>query len=203
MEVQLTDFENAAFTVFVVLLSRVILYFNLNFYMPISCVDCNMRRAHQRDAINTQKFMFRNDPMPEAHPRSHKTPVPQRAFPPELKQTTAKCCGSTSGVEEFSLHEIMTGKGAFKGLVRATAGGSAQCHTLMPHPSPHPQPTPQCHPPAACGVAAPATGPRPHMPSATADPLATQVPLILTELELIHTDGNTLSITHPLPHRCH
>jgi len=33
MEVQLTDFENAAFTVFVVLVSRVILYFNLNFYM--------------------------------------------------------------------------------------------------------------------------------------------------------------------------
>jgi hypothetical protein len=38
MEVQITDFENAAFAVFVVLLSRAILSFNLNFYIPISKV---------------------------------------------------------------------------------------------------------------------------------------------------------------------
>ncbi|KAF7298226.1 Glutamate-cysteine ligase catalytic subunit [Mycena chlorophos] len=36
MEVQMTDFENAAFAVFVVLLSRAILTFNINFYIPIS-----------------------------------------------------------------------------------------------------------------------------------------------------------------------
>jgi glutamate--cysteine ligase catalytic subunit len=34
----MTDFENAAFSVFVVLLSRAILSFNLNFYIPISKV---------------------------------------------------------------------------------------------------------------------------------------------------------------------
>ena len=38
MEVQLTDFENAAFAVFIVLLSRAILHFNLNLYIPISKV---------------------------------------------------------------------------------------------------------------------------------------------------------------------
>lgn len=38
MEVQMTDFENAAFAVFVVLLTRAILSFNLNFYIPISKV---------------------------------------------------------------------------------------------------------------------------------------------------------------------
>lgn len=38
MEVQVTDFENAAFAVFVVLLSRAIMAFNLNFYLPISKV---------------------------------------------------------------------------------------------------------------------------------------------------------------------
>ena len=38
MEVQLTDFENAAFAVFIVLMSRAILSFNLNFYVPISKV---------------------------------------------------------------------------------------------------------------------------------------------------------------------
>jgi glutamate--cysteine ligase catalytic subunit len=39
MEVQLTDFENAAFAVFVILISRAILSFNLNFYIPISKVS--------------------------------------------------------------------------------------------------------------------------------------------------------------------
>jgi len=35
----MTDFENAAFAVFIVLLSRAILKFNLNFYLPISKVN--------------------------------------------------------------------------------------------------------------------------------------------------------------------
>ena len=38
-----SDFENAAFVVFVVLLTRAILTFDLNFYMPISRVDQNMQ----------------------------------------------------------------------------------------------------------------------------------------------------------------
>lgn len=59
MEVQLTDFENAAFTVFVVLITRVVLAFDLGFYIPLSKVDENMHRAHLPDAVNTQKFFFR------------------------------------------------------------------------------------------------------------------------------------------------
>jgi Glutamate-cysteine ligase len=39
MEVQLTDLENAAFTVFVVLVTRVILAFDLNLYIPLSKVS--------------------------------------------------------------------------------------------------------------------------------------------------------------------
>lgn len=61
MEVQLTDFENAAFTVFIVLLTRVIIQFGLDFYMPISRVDNNMAIAHKRDAVNTEKFFFRTN----------------------------------------------------------------------------------------------------------------------------------------------
>lgn len=70
MEVQLTDYENAAFSVFIVLLTRAIMSLGLNFYLPISKVDENMHRAHRRDAINTQKFYFRKnlfDPKP-GHP---------------------------------------------------------------------------------------------------------------------------------------
>ena len=38
MEIQLTDFENAAYAVFIVLLTRVILSYGLNFYIPIAKV---------------------------------------------------------------------------------------------------------------------------------------------------------------------
>jgi glutamate--cysteine ligase catalytic subunit len=39
MEIQLTDFENAAFAIFIVLLTRAMLSFNLNFYIPMSKVN--------------------------------------------------------------------------------------------------------------------------------------------------------------------
>lgn len=55
MEVQSTDAENAAFVVFVVLVNRVILAFDLNLYIPLSKVDENMRRAHMKDAVHEQK----------------------------------------------------------------------------------------------------------------------------------------------------
>ncbi|KAF9051084.1 glutamate-cysteine ligase catalytic subunit [Hymenopellis radicata] len=70
MEVQMTDFENAAYAAFVVLLSRAILSFNLNFYLPISKVDENMSRAQLRDASNSQKFFFRKNVFREGSSRS-------------------------------------------------------------------------------------------------------------------------------------
>jgi glutamate--cysteine ligase catalytic subunit len=64
MEIQLTDFENAAFSVFIVLLQRVILTFDLNLYIPISKVDANMQRAHSRNAAAKGKFFFRRHMAP-------------------------------------------------------------------------------------------------------------------------------------------
>lgn len=61
MEVQISDFSNAAYSVFIVLLTRVILSFGLNFYMPISKVDANMQTAHKRDAVLNEKFYFRKN----------------------------------------------------------------------------------------------------------------------------------------------
>ncbi|XP_071492042.1 glutamate--cysteine ligase catalytic subunit-like [Diadema antillarum] len=61
MDVQITDFENAAYVVFVVLLTRVILAYNLNFLIPISKVMENIENAQKRDAVHTQLFHFRKD----------------------------------------------------------------------------------------------------------------------------------------------
>ncbi len=64
MEIQITDFENAAFSIFIVLITRAILSFDLNFYIPIPLTTTNMETAHARNAALDQKFHFRNDPLP-------------------------------------------------------------------------------------------------------------------------------------------
>ena len=70
MEIQLTDFENAAFSIFIVLVTRAILSFDLDFYIPIARVTENMETAHVRDAVNGQQFWFRKNPFPEKYVKS-------------------------------------------------------------------------------------------------------------------------------------
>ncbi|RKF62632.1 Glutamate--cysteine ligase [Erysiphe neolycopersici] len=91
MEIQITDFENAAFAVFIVLLTRVILSFNLNFYIPIRKTDDNMQTAQKRDAVTKEKFYFRKNPFNTKYTSfgstseinsSHNTPQPSATLPP-------------------------------------------------------------------------------------------------------------------------
>lgn len=142
MEVQLTDFENAAFTVFVVLVTRVILAFDLALYIPLSKVstapmhktffigndfnfyltmpvfilpaflilpvdlilpvplilpvtsqvDENMHRAHQRDAIHTQKFFFRKHMAPPPSTGSSATGKSTSGISNRDEVRARKCC---------------------------------------------------------------------------------------------------------------
>lgn len=71
MEIQITDFENAAFSIFIVLVTRAILSFNLNFYLPIPRTTENMETAHARNAVLDRKFYFRKDPFAERAVRNH------------------------------------------------------------------------------------------------------------------------------------
>ncbi|CAL1706490.1 unnamed protein product [Somion occarium] len=143
MEVQPTDFENAAFAVFVVLLSRAILNYNMNLYIPISKVDENMARAQRRDAIHTQKFYFRKDvfapgqPSPISTPASSGTSSPidptatngiplhkerkmRNCFPPPLKPETWHPQNPIEDeYDEYTLDEIINGKNDhFPGLLK-------------------------------------------------------------------------------------
>src|SRR5699024_3131262 len=61
MEVQLTDTENAAFVIFIVLMTRLILSLNLSLLIPISKVEENMPTAQRRDAARRGRFWFRRD----------------------------------------------------------------------------------------------------------------------------------------------
>ena len=66
MEVQITDFENAAFSIFVILLTKTILHFDLNLYIPIAKIDENIEMAHTRDAVVSENFFFRTKITPES-----------------------------------------------------------------------------------------------------------------------------------------
>lgn len=61
MEIQLSDFENAAFVVFIVLITRVLSAFDLNMYIPLSKVDQNLQTAQKRDAVLNSSFYFRKN----------------------------------------------------------------------------------------------------------------------------------------------
>ncbi|KAF9227348.1 GCS-domain-containing protein [Gyrodon lividus] len=139
MEVQLTDFENAAFAVFIVLLSRAILAFNLNFYIPISKVNENMERAQKRDAVRAGRFVFRKNVLPPGYasptistPSSSGSCSPaewndgappkerrlRNCFPPAARPSTLVDNPVEDEYEEMSMEEIFTGKGSgFPGLL--------------------------------------------------------------------------------------
>mmetsp|Transcript_32801 Transcript_32801/g.37524 ORF Transcript_32801/g.37524 Transcript_32801/m.37524 type:complete len:604 (-) Transcript_32801:204-2015(-) len=59
MDVQITDYENAALIALMNLTVRILNEFSVDVSLPISLSDINMERAHQVDAVTSQKFWFR------------------------------------------------------------------------------------------------------------------------------------------------
>jgi len=114
-EVQLTDFENAAFSVFIVLLTRVILSLNLDFVMPLSKVDENFKKAQKRGAVLNQKFHFRKDTHTHATPSSlyESVDVERRC---DLGSAPPK---NEVELELMTVDEIVNGQrgGGFQGLI--------------------------------------------------------------------------------------
>ncbi|PNS16652.1 hypothetical protein CAC42_4616 [Sphaceloma murrayae] len=114
MEIQITDFENAAFSVFVVLITRAILSFDLNFYLPIQRTTENMETAHARDAVLNEKFYFRKNPFSTRPPRSNassgaSTPVTSRpSSPPTLS--------IEDEYELMSVDEVINGQAKLNGF---------------------------------------------------------------------------------------
>ncbi|CAD6212380.1 GSCOCG00011012001-RA-CDS [Cotesia congregata] len=94
MDIQMTDFENAAACCFVILLAKIVLHFNLNVLIPLSKVEDNMMRSQKRDAVNKEKLWFRKDIT------SHATDQP-------IDQE----------YDEFTVDEIINGKQGFVGII--------------------------------------------------------------------------------------
>ncbi|KAJ2059641.1 glutamate--cysteine ligase [Coemansia sp. S146] len=106
LEVQITDFENAAFSVFTVLLARAILAFgDLNLYIPVTKMDINMERAHSRDAVLREKFFFR-----------------RKIYADDSSSSGSEAEGEDSEADkdqvvEMSANEIINGSPGFVGLI--------------------------------------------------------------------------------------
>lgn len=61
LDIQLTDFENAALTVFTGLMINVINEFALDFILPISLIDEGMLTCQEMDALTQKQFWWRVD----------------------------------------------------------------------------------------------------------------------------------------------
>lgn len=120
MEIQITDFENAAFSVFMVLVTRAILSFDLNFYIPIKKVDENMERAHAVDAVLKEKFYFRKNPFPSRPSRAN-TVMGDDSRPGSAMPSRPASPGGPveDEFEEMTVDEIINGSvtGDFPGLI--------------------------------------------------------------------------------------
>lgn len=122
MEIQITDFENAAFSVFVVLITRAILSFDLNFYIPIQRTTENMETAHNRDAVLNDKFYFRKDVLPRRPARMNgaSNPPSGRNSPQHQPSRPASPFGPVEDEYELmTIDEIINGKAdhRFPGLI--------------------------------------------------------------------------------------
>ena len=58
MEVQLTDFENVAFAMFIVLLSQALIHFDVSLYIPVLKVDRNLDQACASDGVISGRLWF-------------------------------------------------------------------------------------------------------------------------------------------------
>lgn len=121
MEIQLTDFENAAFTAFIVIITRIYFSLGLNLYIPISKVDENMERAHLRDAINTQTFYWRKQVYRSTAKKSccSKPSLTPNKYSFENLSTLSESSGSVDEeYAEMTINEIFNGHEGYnyKGL---------------------------------------------------------------------------------------
>lgn len=117
MEVQFTDFENASFSIFIVLVTRAILSYNLNFYIPISKVDENMKVAHHRNGILTEKFWFRTDVFRESEDHSSNDSSSSDSSP-SAENASSNDTSKHGNYEQLSINEIINGKpSGFPGLI--------------------------------------------------------------------------------------
>lgn len=97
MESQVTDFENAAFCIFAILVARVIIESEHEFYVPLPDVETGMITACQRNAALEGRFAFRGNSITEDKAKT------------ELLTAAEIICGKEGGFEGL-VHLVSKGE---------------------------------------------------------------------------------------------
>jgi len=116
MELQLTDYENAAFVVFMVLLTRTIRSFRLNMYIPITKVDENMAKAATPNAALKQQFYFRKD-LSRASEGEKASSIPENLRTATGEEGEGKDQEGHNYYRLMTANEIINGSSSFIGLL--------------------------------------------------------------------------------------
>jgi glutamate--cysteine ligase catalytic subunit len=109
MDIQLTDFENAAMIVLLLMLVNVLNNFDVDFITPISKVDENFERAHSVDGMVAEKFWVKT----RGAYRGDLNTLQQTDF---LRSQLERPEPEQELYEELSLLEILKGSDNFIGL---------------------------------------------------------------------------------------
>jgi glutamate--cysteine ligase catalytic subunit len=128
MDIQLTDFENAALIVLLGMIVNVINNFDVDFAMPISMIDENMDRSHKVDGLLNQKFWFKtnvargsykkNDLKENDFIRSHNNASDTLSSSSIDSENDPEIEVESDSIQELYVHEILSGKPeiGFKGI---------------------------------------------------------------------------------------
>ncbi|ODQ77967.1 hypothetical protein BABINDRAFT_163018 [Babjeviella inositovora NRRL Y-12698] len=132
MEIQVTDFENAAYSVIIPLFARAILKYKPNYYLPLSQVDANMVTAHGVNSVLEGKFYARKHTGLDVSDfagfdlgwfdrkisqlQSHTAPVATEKDEYNLANGVAVATGDDS-VVEVSVNDVINGTATQPGLV--------------------------------------------------------------------------------------
>ncbi|XP_058825753.1 glutamate--cysteine ligase [Topomyia yanbarensis] len=118
-EAQLTDFENASIVCFVVLLTRVILSYQLDFLIPISKVDENMQNSQKRGAVLTEKFWFKKNiaGFSSTTTTNNETGTANESNSHNNVENSDDKNSTDDEYELMTIDQIINGKGCFPGLV--------------------------------------------------------------------------------------
>ena len=101
LEIQLTDFENAAFSLLTVLTTRSLLAMGYNFYLPLSLMEENMRRAQLENAVMTQKFWVRKESFSPSLTTVPLSPLPLPPLPLPLSSSSGRVASVSSPINNF------------------------------------------------------------------------------------------------------
>lgn len=115
-DLQITAFENAAITTFIILYSRIVLNYDVNFIIPMSQNDINFNNAHINDYVNQGKFFWRTNGIKE----NYKTTIIKNSNYKkngDLDSSYINQSSDSQHIQQLSLAQILGGTEDYKGLI--------------------------------------------------------------------------------------